>query len=297
MASLLRDCSPELALAIQGGVPLWSADCFTITLADGATKYYWTTWNKELTLSGQVFSCRRPWVKRSKWSVVNTMEVATMDLIVVANNADFAGGAQLKTQMHNGLFDGAFVLLTRSFMLDPGDTTALGGIDLFGGDVGAIDITGLQSTMKVKSKINRLDMQTPRNFFKVGCLHGFCDVGCTLSRATFTTSYTVGTSPTPTRIFIPWNSAPVDPSVYIGGTIAFTDGLNSGSRRNIAEADASGIKFVYPLNYDPVIGDGFTAFEGCDKTFNSGSTRSCTARTNTQHYRGFEFTPPPLSAF
>ena len=297
MGVILRACSPALALALQGGVKLYSADAFQITLVDGTTKYYWTTWTQNLLFNGQTYASRKPWIKRSKWSVVNTMTVATMDLSVVANNEAFAGGAQIKTQMHNGLFDGASVLLTRVFMLDPGDTTALGGIDLFGGDVGAIDIAGLQSVMKVKSKINRLDMQSPRNFFKVGCLHGFCDPGCTLSRASFTTSHTIGTSPAPTRFFIPWDSAPGDPTVFIGGTIAFTTGANAGSRRNIAECDASGITFVYPLNYDPMIGDGFTAFQGCDKTFNSGSSQSCTAYSNTQHYRGFEFTPPPLSAF
>jgi hypothetical protein len=47
----------------------------------------------------------------------------------------------------------------------------------------------------------------------------------------------------------------------------------------------------------PIAADGFTAFEGCDKSFNSGSVQSCTSRSNTQHYRGFEFVPPPNSAY
>ncbi len=297
MGVILRPCPPTLALILSdGSIELLSADCFDFVLV-GGTHLRLTTWLRDLTFGGNVYSSAKPWIKRSKWSVVNTMTVATMDVSITANNLSFNGGAQLKTQMHNGLFDGATCQLTRVFMLTPDDATTLGGIDLFGGDVGGIDITGLTSVLKIKSKINRLDMQAPRNFFKSGCLHGFCDPGCTLARASFTTSHTVGSSPAPTRFFIPWDSAPADPTKFVGGTIAFTDAANAGSRRNIAECDSSGIFFVYPLNYDAVAGDGFTAFEGCDKTFNGGSAQSCTARSNTQHYRGFEFTPPPLSAF
>jgi hypothetical protein len=296
MAALLRPCSPALALALCGGVPLYSADVFQINLVDGTTILYWTSWPQDLQFGGQTYKSTSPFVKRSKWSVVKTMQVATMDLTISTGNAAFNGGAQLKTQIHNGLLDGAFVLLTRVFMLTPEDTTALGGIDLFGGDVGAIDLGGLTTVVKVKAKINRLDMQTPRNFFKVGCLHGFCDVGCTLSRGSFTTSDVVGVSPT--NFFVPWTSAPATPAKYVGGTIAFTSGANSGSRRNIVSADASGATVVYPLNFLPAPGDAFTRFEGCNKIFDDGvNVQDCTGRSNTQHYRGFEFTPPPLSAY
>lgn len=297
MGSLLRSCSPALAAAIAGGVVLHSADAFQFNLVDGVTSYYLTTWKQDLKIGGQVYTSAIPWIKRSKWSVVNTMEVATMDVTIAAYNQSFSGGAQIKTQMHNGLFDGAQCILTRVFMINPGDTTTLGGVQLFGGDVGSIDIGGLESVLKIKSKINRLDMQTPRNFFSIPCLHGFCDAGCTLSRLTYTTSHTVGTSPAPTVFFIPWDTAPSDPTVYINGTVAFQSGPNTGARRNIAFADSTGAFVVYPLNYVPQIGDACTFFQGCDKTYNSGSNNSCTAYSNTQHYRGFEFVPPPLSAY
>lgn len=297
MASLLRACSPALAAAIAGGVTLYSADSFQFNLVDGVTSYYLTTWKNDLSFGGQTYKSALPWIKRSKWSVVNTMEVATMEVTIAAYNNSFQSGAQIKTQMHNGLFDGAQCILNRVFMLNPGDTSTLGGIQLFGGDVGAIDIGGIESLLKIKAKINRLDMQTPRNFFGIPCLHGFCDVGCTLSRLSFTTSHVVGASPTPTLFFIPWDTPPSDATVFVNGTVTFTSGANSGSRRNIAFADSTGITVVYPWNYVPAIGDSCTVFQGCDKTFNSGSTNSCTAYLNTQHYRGFEFVPPPLSAY
>ena len=295
MGVILRDCTPELALALQGNITLYSADVYQIALVDGTTVLYWTTWNRDLEVAGQAYTAGFPVLKRSKWSVVNTMQVATMDLIMGINNNSFQGGASLKTQMYNGLFDGATVLLSRAYMRTPNDTSTFGTIDLFGGDVGALDITGISVSAKIKAKSNRLDMNTPRNIFKVPCIHGFCDDGCTLSRAAFTTSHTVGSSLAPSRFFVPWDSVPADPTVYRGGTVAFQSGGNSGSRRMIAEADSNGVYPVYPLPYAPVAGDNCTYFEGCDK-LRSGSTQSCTARSNTQHYRGFKYVPPPLSA-
>ena len=72
-----------------------------------------------------------------------------------------------------------------------------------------------------------------------------------------------------------------------------TGGPASGGRRTIAAADASGLSLSYPLYGVPGPGDTFSAFQGCDKSFNSGSGQSCTARANTGNYRGFEFVPPP----
>jgi hypothetical protein len=52
-----------------------------------------------------------------------------------------------------------------------------------------------------------------------------------------------------------------------------------------------------PLFVVPSPGDTFSAFEGCDKSSNSGSGQSCTDCTNRQNYEGFEFVPPPNMAY
>ena len=296
MADYLRTCSPALALALQGGVQLWSADIFKFVLVDGVTDCFWAAWDSDLSVGGTVYSSRAPWLKRSQWNVSNRMEVPSLKVTLAALNDSFAGGANIKLQIHNGLFDGATFLLSRVFMNAPGNTAALGAIDLFGGSVSGIDLTGIAADITIKGKVNLLDQNAPRNVFQVGCNHAFCDAGCTLGRASFTTSYTVGTSPTTS--FIPWASAPANPGRYVNGTMALTGGAASGQRRNIAIADSSGLTLAYPLYVLPSAGDAFTAFEGCDKSFAaSGSVQSCTARGNTQNYRGFEFVPPPNSAY
>jgi len=292
--TILRAASPALAAALQGGVPLWSAELFTFTLVAGAPTFRWTSFDGDLVAGGQTYLSRKPWLTRSKWNVTNTMEVPSLTVKLAALNDGFNGGVSIKAQIHNGLFDGASFLLSRAYMTTPGDTTALGTIDLFGGEVAGLTLIGSLATITIKGKVNKLNQYVPRNVYQIGCNHAFCDPGCTLSRASFTSSYTVGSSPSVS--FIPWTSTPSSPARYTGGTITFTSGPASGESRNISKADGTGLTLSYPLYVAAAPGDGFTAFEGCDKTFNSGSGQSCTDRSNTQHYRGFEFVPPPNAA-
>ncbi len=286
----LRPVSGALALALQSGVPLWSADCFTVTLIDESTVFRWTTWDQDLIADGYTFSSRSPWIKRSKWSVVNTMAVPSMDVTLLALNTDFNGGAQIKTQIHNGLFDGAVVNYERAFMTAPGVTTTIGLVGIFDGIAGGINLDGSKAVITCKGGNNPLNQNAPRNVFQTGCLHAFCDVGCTLSRGSFTTSYVVGASPT--RYFIPWDgAAPGNYALYKGGTITVTSGPSSGQTRTVADVDATGITLAYPLYYTPAAGDAFTGFEGCDKT----KTR-CEDLSNDQNFRAFPYVPPPTTA-
>jgi uncharacterized phage protein (TIGR02218 family) len=294
-----RPCSGALALALpSGGMELSRADLFTFTLSDGVTVCNWTSWRQDLVVGGVTYSSRAPWIGRGKWNVTNTMAVPSLEVKTLACNDGFAGGANFKTQVHNGLFDGAAFVLQSVFMPAPGDVTTLGAVTLFTGVVAGIELDGTTATITCKGKNNLLDQYAPRNVYQIGCIDAFCDAGCTLNRASFTASYAVGTSPAPTRSFLPWASAPSTPGVYLSGTVTMTSGAASGQKRTIAKADSTGLTLAYPLYEVPAPGDAFTAFQGCDKTFNgSGSVQSCTSYSNTQNYRGFPFVPPPNSAY
>jgi uncharacterized phage protein (TIGR02218 family) len=297
---LLRNCSPALALALANNAPMDIADLFVFTLVDGSIQR-WCSWDADLSVSGQSYSSQKPWLTRSKWNVTNTMEVPSLTVYLRALNDNFNGGANVKTQINNGLFDGCTFQLSRLYIpapIDPRvgpDTATYGTMQLFGGDVAGIDLIGTRADITVKGSTNRLDQYAPRNVIQVPCNHAFCDPGCTLLRASFTTSFVMGSSPT--SVFVPWSgSAPSNYSNYVAGTVAVTSGAASGARRTVVAASSLGLTLAYPLYALPTGGDTFTAFQGCDKTFNSGSGQSCTDRSNTQNYRGFEFTPPPLAA-
>jgi uncharacterized phage protein (TIGR02218 family) len=295
MSALLRSASPELAAALAGGVQLWRADIFAVTLL-GGTMQNWCTWDCDLTVAGVLYASKAPWLERSSWNVSNTMEVPTLTLRLRALDTSFAGGADIKTQILGGLFDGASLTFSRVFMTSPGAVSALGALPLFAGKIAGVDIAGTTATLSVKGKVNDLDQNVPRNLYQVGCNHAFCDPGCTLSRASFTAAFTVGGAPTAT--FIPWNgAAPGNATNYQNGTTTITGGAAAGQSRTIAQATSAGLTLAYPLYSTPAPGDAFTAFQGCDKTFNSGSGQSCTDRANTQNYRGFPFVPPPNSSY
>jgi hypothetical protein len=187
-----------------------------------------------------------------------------------------------------------------------GPPVVVGTIPLFGGDIGSIDIGATTATIKVKGKVNRLDQNIPRNMVQVQCNHAFCDVNCTLLRANFTATFSVGANPTAT--FIPWASAPTSPAPtsYQSGTLSLTTGVGAGQRRTIATANSTGITLAYPLYIIPAAGDVFTAFQGCSKVASDGSGQSCADHVQTsggapvdnrQNIRAFPDTPPPNTAY
>jgi len=288
----MRTCSGALALVLAaGGVELFSADLFAVTLQDG-TNYYWTSFDTNLVWDGNTYISQSPWLERTQWNVDNKMTVPELAVTLSALNTSFAGGADIKAQITNGLFDGATMTLYRVFMPTPGDTGALGTVLLFNGYFSDIEMDGITAKIKVKGITNKLDINAPQHVYQAGCIHSFCDIGCTLTAATFTTSYTMGSSPTPTRTFIPWASAPAHPEYYILGTLTFTSGVSSGQSRTIQFADSTGITLSYPLYEQPTAGDTFDAFQGCDKT-----QTTCTRYSNTQHFRAFPKVPPINTAY
>lgn len=298
MTALLRAASPGLQAIMGPSAPAGNvqrADLFDFTLADGVTAEHWTSWDSDLTIGGTAYSSKNPWLTRSNWSVVNTLEVATLTLYLRALNGAFAGGAQIKQQIVQGLFDGAAFLFSRLYMPSPGGAS-LGALPLFGGEVGAVDIVGTTATLTIKAKVNKLDQNVPRNLVQVGCNHAFCDPGCTLNRATFTSTHSVGASPTAT--FIPWSgAAPGNAALLQNGTFALTSGAGAGQKRTIAKGDNTGLTLAYPLYIVPAPGDSFTGFQGCSKALSDGSGQDCTAYANTQNFRGFPYVPPPNSAY
>ncbi|MGB8366357.1 MAG: DUF2163 domain-containing protein [Rhizomicrobium sp.] len=290
--SILRSCSSALATALEGGVPLWSADLFQFTLIDGVTNFYWAAFDSDIEYEGADYISQNPWLTRSKWSLSNTMQVPSLDVYLRALNGGFNGGAQIKQQLHNGLFDGATMLLSRAYMTAPGNTSTLGALPLFGGVVGGISITGTKVTLACKGKNNLLDQYAPRNVYQIGCSHNFCDLNCGLDAASYAAAYEVGADASPA--FIPWSgTAPANYALYANGVITFTSGPCSGQSRTIMNGDSAGLNLAYPLYEIPNPGDNFTAQQGCDKTLNTCKN----TYGNLQHRRAFDFVPPPDTTF
>lgn len=292
--AFLRTWPTALIGAINARTIRYRAKVYTITLI-GGTVLTWTDFDSDLKYGATTFSSKGAFLAKPAWKVSNTMEVPTLSLKLSSFQTAFNGGGSLELQIHSGLLDGATFLMQECMMGLDRNPNTLGLGPLFAGKIAGIDLDGVTATIAAKGKTNDLDQYAPRNLYRKDCNHAFCDVGCTLSAATFTASFAMGAAPTPT--FIPWASAPGNATAYQNGTFVITSGAASGSRRSIDAASSAGLTLGYPLPFTPSAGDTFTALQGCDKTLNSGSNQSCTARSNTLHFRGFKDVPPPSSAY
>lgn len=290
----MRPSGAALQSFLISRVPCYRADLYTFTLASG-TIYRWTDFDRNLQHNGNTYYAQYdasqndiPLLTRSKIGVKNTVEVPELVINLYALDTAFVGGINIKTQMHNGFFDGATVELDRCAMPTPGDTS-LGAPNLFTGYVGPIRITALGAEITVRGANRTMNQYVPRNMYVTSCLHSFCDTGCTLAKATYTITNTVGAGSTAS--LVKWGSAPGSPGLYTYGVLTMTSGAASGQVRTVKIASSGGIQLIYPLYNAPATGDTFSILQGCDKTRNSGSGQSCTDRSNTQHYRAFPYVP------
>jgi uncharacterized phage protein (TIGR02218 family) len=286
----MRPISMAALTYLASQAPVLAADLFTLVLHDGTT-FRWTSTDIPITISGNTWVAQSPNLSRTSISVRNTVEVPEMKVMLSALDNDFVGGSNIKQQIHEGAFDGARLQLERLPMPTPGDTSLGPPTLMFNGRVGQIQITPSGATISVKGDVVIMNQYAPRNIFQASCQLTFCDSICTLNPASFTTSFTVGSSPSIS--FLPWASAPGNPGIFVLGKVTMTSGVNTGQVRTIRAADSSGVLVSYPFFNVPSPGDTFDALQGCDKTFNSGSGQSCADYSNTQHYRGYKDIPQP----
>jgi hypothetical protein len=300
----MRTVGGATATLIGAKTPFYKADLFTVTLLNG-TIYRWTDFDQDIHFSGSggapyLFLAQGPCLQRTTLGVKNTVQVPELIVKLSALDTDFVGGLGIKTQLHNGYFDGAMVSLDRCFMPPPlGQPVTASGViggngfdptgGLFSGRMSQAKITAVGAELTVKGANVLMNQYVPRNSYQVPCLHTFCDAGCTLLASAFTTTNTAGAGST--RALVKWGTVPGTPSNYTFGKLTMTSGAATGQVRTIKSSSAAGIVLQYPLYNVPAPGDAYSVLKGCSKGFNDGSGQDCTAHANTQNFRGYPFVP------
>lgn len=262
------------------------ADLFTLEPADGSA-HRWTSADVSITVGGHTYLAQSPNLELVSLTVRNTTEVPTLELKLSALDNDFAGGANIKLAIHQGDFDGARLRYQMLPMPAAGDLSLAPPIPLFDGRIGQIDVSATGATLKVRGDVVIMNQYAPRNIFQSSCQHRFCDPGCTLSEATFTTfDCAIAAGSTMTTIF--WGgNRPADQGLLKFGKATFTTGANAGQRRSITLGNAAGFIIDYPLWFVPAVGDLVDVFLGCDKLL-----ATCTNTYNNRaHYRGYPSVP------
>lgn len=286
----MKSAPPNLIAWLLAKKPTVRCDLFTFSFLNG-TVMRLTTFSANVTYQGNLFqSIGVPVLSRSTWEIKQTVEVPQMEVTLYSNGTDYES-QNIKLMIHNGLFDGCYVLLQKLYM-QPQTLIQLGAIDIFGGRTGPIALNASGAKITFKGDNVRLEQNFPRNTFQSGCIHTLYDAGCTLSRTSYTFSGTVATA---SAIALTWASDPTSGNAarLQNGYLVFTSGVANAERRTILTNNGNtGIQFIYPLYTIPAPGDTFTVTYGCQKTI-----ANCNLFGNIEHYRGFPFVPPPETAF
>jgi len=248
------------------------ANCYTIAPLVGSSMYY-TTARGDVTvvpLGGvmrQTYKAGTVLIAGLKAHNKIGVEVDEQTISLdYSLNPDYQARIPWPKALLQGLMDGATIRRDRFIALEwlpQGKTDWLGGMPMFAGRVSNLSSVGRQSAqLSVKSEINTLSNQMPRSLFTARCKNTWGDTACGVDKSLFAVTATV-TSGTPTRTFLPWTSANAS---YVEGTVHM-DNYDSVTRvRKIQKADNTGLWLAYPLDFDPVVGQTFTAWPGCAGT-------------------------------
>jgi hypothetical protein len=273
-------------------------ELYTFEFSDGTFAYY-TDLDKTIFYSGHTFLGSSLRIEGLRYKLTNTFEVDEQEVRISAFPDETLGSAAFFTAVGGGLLDNAKLTRQRAFWDPSSDqrpfivfqNAPLEVVTLFTGFVSTITKLGQTHVeFKVKSPLRLFDMDMPRNSFSPGCLWTLFDAGCTLSKASFTTSFVVGSANPltviPTTSFTQTGADGI-PNYY-QGRLHFLSGVNAGLQVVIANNDATQFNLQYPLYAIPNPGDTFEASVGCSKL-----DSTCSAKfANLANFRGFPRVPP-----
>lgn len=253
--------------AMQSGQFVY-ADCYTIEPKTGPTMRY-TTAQQQVSVVPLGDVMRQTYgahdvliegllVKNSIGIEVDQQEVS---ISYSSSPNSFQGQFTWPQALLLGRLDGATIRRDRFIATDWGQPW-LGGFPMFLGLVSSLDKVGRQSaTINVKSDLVLLDVQMPRDLFVPNCKNTWGDSQCGVNQEDWAVIGTVGADPT--RSIIPWSG--VDP-MYALGKIHVTSGVDMATRvRTISRVDGANLYLSYPLDFDLIAGDTFTAYPSCKR--------------------------------
>jgi uncharacterized phage protein (TIGR02218 family) len=278
--------APLIAL-LNSGQPIRKADLYTLALADG-TIVRATSADIAVAWAGNTY-LPRPLFTRSRTRTVIGVEVDTQDVTIYPASSDFLGGVSWQQAVRTGALDGAWWRVDVAYFSDWG-LPPVGVLANFYGRVAEASPAQSEIAVQVKSALELLNQQFPRNLYQAVCLHTVYDTGCAVAKATYTATGTVAS----TSSVSGFTSALAQASGYFAlGVLTFTSGPNVGLKRTVKSFTSGAFTFVLPLPVSPGIGDTFSVFAGCDKL-----QATCVAKfSNLARFRGFPEIPVPETVF
>ena len=281
----MKTASGALLSLINGSQQFVMADLYTITLVGGSVLRYTDAdiaiaWNANTFLSVPI--------SRSAVREIIGTEVDTLDMTLFFGVNDLILGLPYPRFVQNGGFDGATVQLEKAFLSDWA-TAPVGTIIRFTGRISDAKPSRSQIDLTVKSYLELLNIQMPRNLYQPSCQHALFDGGCTLNKASFAANTSVSSGSSATQLLCGLVQAA---GYFDQGTITFTSGANNGISRTVKSQTAGVLNLSIGLPAVPSVGDTFMAYPGDDKQLST-----CINKFNNKvNFKGFPYVPVPETA-
>jgi uncharacterized phage protein (TIGR02218 family) len=258
----MKTASEALLTYLHTGRQFHICDLYEITLASGTVLRY-AAYPQGITLGdGRVFSSSGPQFKRGRTKIQAGIAVDTLEVTMMVDASDTIGGSPVMTIAHNGGFDDALLMLYRCFMSAPG--VVVEALEWFAGDINVNSGGGLTLELKVKSFVQRLNVDYPIRNYYPNCPYTLYDAGCGLDIDDYKLTGHV-TAVTNSQTFS--TDLTFASGHYDQGGVEFVSGDLAGIAAPIkaSVSTAGRLTLLIPLSEAPGIGDAFTVYPGCDK--------------------------------
>jgi len=300
----MKSATTGLANLINSGV-FMDVTLYTIALAQNAGTLYISAADFDVNYGGNTFLHGRPGVDvasskpQAHWKAGLDVDEYPLTLLprltTASGGPDMLGSATLLQAAVGGAFDGALVTVQRAYFSGPpawpqppGGFVPVGVLPIFFGMAGEVTPTAYEIPINVQSLMGLLKINTPRNVYQAQCRHILYDSGCTLARASYTTSYVVGSATQNSVTASAAVPAPSGSGTYQFGRLTFTSGANNGVTVTILSQSVSTFLLYGLPPYLPAPGDTFTVSAGCDK-----QPATCSLFGNLVNFGGTPNIPVP----
>lgn len=276
---------------MNGTLTTWYiAELYVFWLNSGRTLLY-TGHDTTLSVGGNVY---QHWpIDHGDITEVRGTEVSSTDLSIYYNPFDKIDslGVTWYAALRSGAFDNCYLSIDRLYSPIPWQyimPNISSDYVLKGRFLGRIDVDESHLTsckLTVKSPMELLDKNIPRNLIITNCINTFGDSMCTINIEALAVTCTAQSGSSKNIIIT--GLSQVD-GYFTQGKIVGLTGANAGVTRTI-KTYASGLAtMANPFLFTVSAGDTFKVYPGCAKTI-----AACEAYNNLTHIRDFPFLPVP----
>lgn len=263
----MKTAGSSLVTYLTSGRRFARAELWTFTLATGQLARY-TPLDRSVTVGGHTWAARGPVLERDRSRQVAGVSVDDFTVTVKPRQTDLLAGIPWVQAARRGLLRGGRVLIERMYFPVTAGTpawsdTSLGKLYHMGGRIADTTGTGAEVRCVVRSDLELLNVQIPRQVVQPSCVHTLFDEGCGLDRDAFDVAGAITSSSTASVINCSLSGSA---EYFTRGRIEFLTGPNAGATRAVKRWSGGQLTLALPLFAAPTVGDTFTAWPGCDKT-------------------------------